>query len=625
MATPSDTSSLLLFRVGPVLCCAPSLSVSSIILPPSLTHPPGTNAAKPGIFRHGGHIVSSLDLRVQFGVEQDQWLNPGRMIITQLAKGRVGFWIDEILEVIEPPASGWGPLPPLLPRGVFSRTLLLNNEIYLYAEFDALYTIPSHGYLRVYIQHLLEKQARHTATTADKSSARPSSHRLATSSDQERINTDPKPHTVPAQPIAEPATAISTQRQHEQKPAVSNTELVKQIHKTAPLSAQTNSETPASREPAARSPAIKNSSPASLSSIHRKDTTAAKPTATLASPARPATSSAKTATQNSHKPQHETPRVISTRTLPASISSPKQSTPAHQVSAERTNTAGWLFAIFLLMLLAGTTWSVWTISQSELTSSDTADETATSKTVATITESSTTDSSSQANMTQENVASVIVTESTLADVTPGDVTEDSITLPEISTATATDATAQSQRSPTMHELTNNTTKNETVLSANHEIESSVDASPPVSESDTPSVEPDKTVYSATIEQDTQGLTIMIDAPDDADVFKASAASAEDARTADPVDVSHTTTTQSSASQQPASAATPPATQSKPAIKSEVIHIVIKGDTLWHIAIRYLNNPFLYPELAKLSNIKNPDLIYPGNRVRIVKRNKRSEN
>jgi len=49
---------------------------------------------------------------------------------------------------------------------------------------------------------------------------------------------------------------------------------------------------------------------------------------------------------------------------------------------------------------------------------------------------------------------------------------------------------------------------------------------------------------------------------------------------------------------------------------EITHIVVKGDTLWAIAKKYVHNPFLYPELARLSNIKNPHRIYPGNRVRI---------
>jgi len=54
-------------------------------------------------------------------------------------------------------------------------------------------------------------------------------------------------------------------------------------------------------------------------------------------------------------------------------------------------------------------------------------------------------------------------------------------------------------------------------------------------------------------------------------------------------------------------------------KNEIIHIVIKGDTLWDISAKYLGNPFRYPELAKLSRINDPDLIYPGDLIRIIKK------
>ncbi|MDH5327766.1 MAG: LysM peptidoglycan-binding domain-containing protein [Gammaproteobacteria bacterium] len=52
-------------------------------------------------------------------------------------------------------------------------------------------------------------------------------------------------------------------------------------------------------------------------------------------------------------------------------------------------------------------------------------------------------------------------------------------------------------------------------------------------------------------------------------------------------------------------------------KQEIVHVVVKGDTLWDIAKRYIQNPFRYKELAKLSKIKNPHKIYPGMRVKIV--------
>ena len=45
------------------------------------------------------------------------------------------------------------------------------------------------------------------------------------------------------------------------------------------------------------------------------------------------------------------------------------------------------------------------------------------------------------------------------------------------------------------------------------------------------------------------------------------------------------------------------------------YVVVKGDTLWDIAKRYLGNALRYPELAKLNNIKNPNLIYPGQVIR----------
>ena len=48
----------------------------------------------------------------------------------------------------------------------------------------------------------------------------------------------------------------------------------------------------------------------------------------------------------------------------------------------------------------------------------------------------------------------------------------------------------------------------------------------------------------------------------------------------------------------------------------ITHVVVKGDTLWDIAETYVKDPFRYPELAELSKIKNPDLIYPYELVRI---------
>jgi LysM domain len=52
---------------------------------------------------------------------------------------------------------------------------------------------------------------------------------------------------------------------------------------------------------------------------------------------------------------------------------------------------------------------------------------------------------------------------------------------------------------------------------------------------------------------------------------------------------------------------------KPAPKT---HKVVRGDTLWAICKKYLGSGTKYPEIAKLNGIKNPNLIYPGQVIRL---------
>jgi nucleoid-associated protein YgaU len=111
-------------------------------------------------------------------------------------------------------------------------------------------------------------------------------------------------------------------------------------------------------------------------------------------------------------------------------------------------------------------------------------------------------------------------------------------------------------------------------------------------------------YQASVSQDAEGIVITIDAA--ADELLEQKADSES---------TNVTLKEETPADSPLNLAAP-----IPAPKEKIIvHVVVKGDTLWDIAKRYVRNPWRYPELARLSNIKNPHRIYPGNKVKIIMR------
>lgn len=49
-----------------------------------------------------------------------------------------------------------------------------------------------------------------------------------------------------------------------------------------------------------------------------------------------------------------------------------------------------------------------------------------------------------------------------------------------------------------------------------------------------------------------------------------------------------------------------------------VYVVQEGDTLWSISQRFTGSPYNYPRLAGENRIAEPDLIFPGQRIRLIK-------
>lgn len=57
------------------------------------------------------------------------------------------------------------------------------------------------------------------------------------------------------------------------------------------------------------------------------------------------------------------------------------------------------------------------------------------------------------------------------------------------------------------------------------------------------------------------------------------------------------------------------TNERPKKETTNTYTVVKGDNLWSICKKYLGDGSKYKEIAKLNNISNPNLIYPGQVIR----------
>lgn len=537
--------SLLTFRIGPVLCCAPSLPVRSIITPPKLTHPPGSDSSQPGIFKHGSHIVKVIDLRQKFGVELSEQTQPGNLIITTFEKESFAFWVDQILDVFDFPTEGWGGLPAAIPRGVFSRILLLNNKIHLYSEFEKLASINDLGYLKQYIQQLKESEVKERKIKEQQTKK----HEVK----EKQAILDAKKEILVTKDInPEKVTSIKSNPVSEVRktPNIKNNNTV-----TASKDSKTLNPAPAHNVQAnkIKTPAAKTRIVPTVNPSVEKQQQKIKPTTASAQDIK--NSNDKTSINVNNKNE-----VLNKEPL----------TPHSSINVEDESSSFGVIVLFILILSSLTAGGYFLFI--DITSNN----------------YKTTQKPSSVNTEVENT----IEEPSFLQT---DDFEEIFPIQQQIYAETENKSIDDKDTKTINtslSIQNMETKNKN----NAVIKNT-----------------EEKLYRADISQQDNDITITLHQP----IKSEEPHQAEAVITAQPLDDNIITEK---------ALGTPSVkklkeSELKNGIKPKktinvIIHIVVKGDTLWAIAKKHVHNPFLYPELARLSNIKNPHRIYPGNRVRI---------
>jgi len=703
-----DNDALLTYRVGPVYCCGPTLPIVTITPPPPLTHPPGTSIAEPGIFKHGSLIVSATDLRYRFGVKQEHWKHPGQVIIAQHNDLTRGYFVDEIKDVISMPESGWRPLPSHLPRGVFSRTLFLNDNIYLYAEFDKLSTLQGSGYLAEYIAKLekAEEDKKELASTINKHSSTSSvsrniSHKTTNDSSS---NTVASKQTTTDASASNPVASNKTTDASASNPVASKQTTTDGSASNSIISKKTTTDRSVSNPITSK----KTITDASVSNpiTSKKTTTDAsvsnpitsKKTTTDASASNPITSKKTTTDASASNPitskktttdaSASNPITSKKTTTDASASNPITSksksfsndkTTSHIKNTNNTLTQD---------LSTSTNIEVKTTKIKSKDKVDTAsaainkDKTTLSTThkkankdrlnininkneMQQVANNNTTVNKKGYQQTSEQeetsgigflflllIMLLIIgggyyyyTKLYSKSISPTLIPTETEQI-EFVEETNIMSNAQNNR---QESIANNTIDYDPVQSAdaslleNNAVTKGEDASyrEAITSNITP---PEKNIttennlkapeYHAKINKDNDTITIELGGPLPP---KIKSVPIEDLNTSEKLQEANPPVAQPSEKDNPSleiNIIKQPHSETSDSGKStaesnndkiyktnsmEITHVIVKGDTLWAIAKHYLQNPFLYPELAKLSKIKNPDLIYPGNLVRIIYR------
>ena len=586
MRQEPSQSGLLVFNVGPVLCVAESAAVAVVLTPTPLTRLPG-DTASPGFFKQGGRLIRVIDLRTRFGLTPRS-SDSQRIMVVDTDGGALGYRVDGVQNVIARDAGQWGQTPRYVPRRVFPATLLLRDRLHLYVDLDRLPELEPGGWLR-------------ESGLFDLSSECDDAEGATKVRSPERGRTE-------ASPGVAGTTATSAARGDRGVAAdirprdVANAPQAEEPPRERPASDAREASTEARGAPRAGSTGARGHAHTALrpaghqaqrTGVPRGDNTPPRPThqgrtdrasgpvakrespADRPVPASPAASSP--VDRGGAASEGASRRVERTGGAPA------RSDADRAGPVEGASPAFWLLlAVVLLGVIGGAWWGL--AGRSELSA-------APRPLLEPVPQVSAREGAGESRAQPAPSAPMDANR-----VAPSDPDSVPPVAPEAPAVTTAEKPAPAPVLPPAEgpRIEGDVGQAETPVAASMVLEDADDA---------------EALGTLTREGDLVTL-VLEELPDEGgDMPRPDTEQPEDE-----AQVAEAVATPTGASAPPVAA---PQLHEGREVQREIVHVVVRGDTLWAIAERYLGNPWRYPELARLSRIRDPDLIYPGNRVRIL--------
>lgn len=582
-------SNLLLFQVGPVPCCVDSDTAQIVIEPPThITAIPGSNAYRPGLMVYAKRAVSVYDVRTKFNLSTEQ---RGKIIITEMGNQLFGFWVDRIQAVLLSSEGKWQILPTECPKELFEAMFMYKEQLIFKTNFNALAKAQVDTQTQRFINKLLneEKTKEETLTTKTTSPFK--------SPPQTEVKEDNKP-TKPLPEKNKPIKPEPSIKPLEKPTANLKTDLSSKtsnknrsgniIKKTTPISTNPANNLQKKNIPTNSIKTERNKStkgPLTTDSQHSYSSqTKQVPSSNSHSNTERSSFIKKTIeNQTPIKARKEVNNAYEISVIKESKNKSRENQPSINNNNETKQQSGVFALILLLALVIGVPALSWFL----------------------FFDSRPTDARQTKQRHQPLTATkkqtIDIKEQPTPPISPREITleKEEITI---------DKTI-SKNEPT------NIDRLEKPITSTKEIEEEIQSTKIINTDNTITITIDDSdaEFNETdlLEDKTDSvLTSKIEDKETTERINTESRNQEDSVT---IKVETTNSTSNDKIK------LPPSPSSK-----RIIHIIVKGDTLWHIAKRYINNPYKYPQLAKLSKIKNPDLIYPGNRVIIIIKNHKTK-